>query len=109
VENILQVRSNTFILLFVSIYTRVSFVITSSNLCLLSHLCSEVFCSSNNNTLKENEIIRFPKLALTYKQIAEEGPDAFYNGSLTQTILDDIDAAGYFMLKFDSYLQDLVT
>ncbi|XP_077054039.1 glutathione hydrolase 1 proenzyme-like [Siphateles boraxobius] len=57
-------------------------------------LC-EVFCDSNNNTLKEKDIIRFPKLALTYKKIAEEGPDVFYNGSLTQTIVDDIKAAGY--------------
>ncbi|KAF4118061.1 glutathione hydrolase 1 proenzyme-like isoform X1 [Onychostoma macrolepis] len=57
-------------------------------------LC-EVFCSSNNKTiLKENDPIRFPKLALTYKKIAEEGPDAFYDGSLTQDILDVINNAG---------------
>lgn len=68
-----------------------------------------MFCDSNNNTLKENDIISFPKLALTFKKIAEEGPDAFYDGSLTQTIVEDINAAGYFMLKFDSYLKDLMT
>jgi len=66
-----------------------------------------VFCDSNNNPLKENDIIRFPKLALTYKKIAKEGPDVFYNGSLTQTIVDDIKAAGYFMHTFDSCLSDL--
>ncbi|XP_056315066.1 glutathione hydrolase 1 proenzyme-like [Danio aesculapii] len=58
-----------------------------------STLC-EVFCDSNNTLLKENDTIRFPKLAETYRKISEEGPDAFYNGSLTQSIVDDIKAAG---------------
>jgi len=63
---------------------------------LLFLLSSEVFFDSNN-PLKENYTIRFPKLALTYEKIAEEGPDVFYDGSLTQTIVDDIKAAGYFL------------
>ncbi|XDV16800.1 hypothetical protein PO909_016338 [Leuciscus waleckii] len=63
-------------------------------------LC-EVLCDSNNNLLKENDIIRFPKLALTYMKIAEEGPDVFYNGSLTQTIVDDIKAAGGIITRED--------
>ncbi|KAK7124704.1 hypothetical protein R3I94_018928 [Phoxinus phoxinus] len=54
----------------------------------------EVFCDSNNNILKENDTIRFPQLAVTYRRIAEKGPDVFYNGSLTQDIVDDINAAG---------------
>ncbi|ROL49084.1 Glutathione hydrolase 1 proenzyme [Anabarilius grahami] len=56
-------------------------------------LC-EVFCDSNKNLLKENDIIRYLKLADTYKKIAEEGPDVFYNGSMAQNIVDDIQAAG---------------
>ncbi|XDV48359.1 hypothetical protein PO909_017781 [Leuciscus waleckii] len=63
-------------------------------------LC-EVFCDLNNNTLKENDTIRFPKLALTYKVIAEEGPDAFYNGTLTQIIVDDINAKGGIITRKD--------
>lgn len=57
---------------------------------------SEVFCDSQKNILKENDIVRFPKLAETYQRIAEEGPDVFYNGSMAQSIVEDIQAAGLF-------------
>ncbi|XP_058644255.1 glutathione hydrolase 1 proenzyme-like isoform X1 [Onychostoma macrolepis] len=63
-------------------------------------LC-EVFCKSNNETKKENDPIRFPKLACTYKMIAEEGAGAFYNGSLTQSIVDDIKAKGGIITRED--------
>lgn len=53
-----------------------------------------MFCDSQQNLLKENDIIKFPKLADTYERIAEEGPDVFYNGSMAQSIVDDIQAAG---------------
>uniref|UniRef100_A0A673HI42 Glutathione hydrolase n=1 Tax=Sinocyclocheilus rhinocerous TaxID=307959 RepID=A0A673HI42_9TELE len=53
-----------------------------------------MFCDTDKNLLKENDIIRFPKLADTYEKIAEEGPDVFYNGSMAQNIVDDIQAAG---------------
>ncbi|KAG9354691.1 hypothetical protein JZ751_001404, partial [Albula glossodonta] len=54
----------------------------------------EVFCDTHKNLLKENDIIKFPKLADTYQRIAEEGPDVFYNGTMAQTIVQDIQAAG---------------
>uniref|UniRef100_A0A8C2Q052 Glutathione hydrolase n=1 Tax=Cyprinus carpio TaxID=7962 RepID=A0A8C2Q052_CYPCA len=53
-----------------------------------------MFCDSDKNLLKENDIIRFSKLADTYEKIAEEGPDVFYNGSMAQNIVEDIQAAG---------------
>ncbi|XP_039627816.1 gamma-glutamyltransferase 1a isoform X1 [Polypterus senegalus] len=56
-------------------------------------LC-EVFCNSEGKILKINEIIRFPKLAKTYRQIAEEGADVFYNGSLAHQIVKDIKEQG---------------
>lgn len=55
---------------------------------------SEVFCGKNNDVLKENETIKFPKLAQTYRKIAEEGADAFYNGTLAQNLVADIQSAG---------------
>uniref|UniRef100_A0A8C7I7U5 Glutathione hydrolase n=1 Tax=Oncorhynchus kisutch TaxID=8019 RepID=A0A8C7I7U5_ONCKI len=61
----------------------------------------EVFCDSQKNILKENDIIKFPKLADTYKRIAEEGPDVFYNGTMAQTIVDDIQAAGGIITRED--------
>lgn len=56
--------------------------------------CSEVFCGGNGDVLKENEILKFPKLAQTYRTIAEEGADAFYLGEVARNLVADIQSAG---------------
>uniref|UniRef100_A0A668A6C2 Gamma-glutamyltransferase 1b n=1 Tax=Myripristis murdjan TaxID=586833 RepID=A0A668A6C2_9TELE len=56
-------------------------------------LC-EVFCSQNGDVLKENETIKFPRLAETYRKIAQEGPDVFYKGQIAQDLVTDIQASG---------------
>lgn len=54
-----------------------------------------MFCNKNKtDVLKENEKIRYPKLAETYRIIAEEGAKAFYEGPLAQNLVADIRAAG---------------
>lgn len=56
--------------------------------------CSEVFCNQNkNDVLKEGETIKYPKLAETYKTVAEKGAQAFYEGPLAQNLVTDIQAA----------------
>lgn len=55
---------------------------------------SEVFCRGNNDVLKENETIKFMKLAQTYRKIAEEGADVFYEGEVAENLVADIQSAG---------------
>ncbi|KAL1281463.1 hypothetical protein QQF64_000266 [Cirrhinus molitorella] len=74
----------------------------TSDMILNNAALCKVFCGPHNNSvLKEKDTIRFPKLAETYKKIAEEGAEAFYDGSLTQDILDDIKAAGGIITRED--------
>ena len=44
--------------------------------------------------LKEGDILKRPELAQTLKTIAQDGIDAFYDGSLTDTIIQEINDAG---------------
>lgn len=53
-----------------------------------------MFCGKNGDILKENDTIVFTRLAETYRKIAEEGADAFYQGQLAQNLVTDIQAAG---------------
>ncbi|KAF7651238.1 hypothetical protein LDENG_00113760 [Lucifuga dentata] len=58
-----------------------------------SALC-EVFCGTNGDVLKENQTIRFPKLAETLRKIAENGADAFYQGQIADDLVMDIQTSG---------------
>ncbi|KAM9820541.1 glutathione hydrolase 1 proenzyme [Neosynchiropus ocellatus] len=56
-------------------------------------LC-EVFCGPGGTVLKENATIKYLKLAQSYRIIAEQGPDSFYQGQLAENLVSDIQAAG---------------
>lgn len=62
----------------------------------------ETFINTIDNQLyKANSIIKRPKLAKTLEIIAKEGETAFYNGSLTDTIVDEIQNGGGIITKED--------
>ncbi|XP_052781988.1 glutathione hydrolase 1 proenzyme-like [Mya arenaria] len=56
---------------------------------------------ATNGIYKKGETMKAPKLAQTLETIAEEGPDAFYNGSLSANIAADIQDAGGIITEED--------
>ncbi|TRY56539.1 hypothetical protein DNTS_022795 [Danionella cerebrum] len=56
-------------------------------------LCS-VFCDSSGNILQENDTITYRKLANTYEVIAEQGPEAFYNGTIAENLVKEVQNTG---------------
>uniref|UniRef100_A0A673B412 Gamma-glutamyltransferase 1b n=1 Tax=Sphaeramia orbicularis TaxID=375764 RepID=A0A673B412_9TELE len=71
---------------------------------LLKHqslIITILFCGEDGDVRKENETIMFPKLAETYRKIATEGPNAFYEGQLAQNLVADIAAAGTMFIDLE--------
>ncbi|XP_036450540.1 glutathione hydrolase 1 proenzyme [Colossoma macropomum] len=76
-----------------AIYSNRNTIISDKTLC-------SVFCDESGDILQENDTITFTKLADTYQEIADKGPDAFYNGSIAQNLVNDIrDAGGIITLE----------
>lgn len=56
---------------------------------------SEVLIDSlTNKTLKENDFVRYPKLADTLEKIANGGAKAFYDGELSKIIVEENNLKG---------------
>jgi len=53
-----------------------------------------VFVKEDGSLYQEGDILTMPDLANTLEVIAEEGADAFYSGSLSQAIVDDVNEMG---------------
>lgn len=66
-----------------------------------SSLC-DVFCKKNSNRiLNENDLIYFPQLADTLQKIADEGPDAFYDGPIAEDIVQSVSQSGGMISRKD--------
>ena len=55
---------------------------------------SEIFLKSDGSPLEAGDIMRRSKLADTLEMIANEGSKAFYNGTLTDVIAEEIQSCG---------------
>lgn len=44
--------------------------------------------------LKTGDVVKFEKLADTFEMIANHGADVFYNGSIAEDLIRDIEEAG---------------
>jgi len=51
--------------------------------------CRELFVKENGSLVQEGDLLKNPKLARTFRRIAED-PMTYYNGSLAREIVDDI-------------------
>ena len=64
---------------------------------------------STGDIYRKGSILKLPKLGKTLTVLADEGPDAFYNGSLTKSILEDMkrtNSSKY--LEFDSFKHTII-
>ena len=60
---------------------------------------SKVFINPDNNqTLKENEIVRYFDLANTLEKIAEKGVKVFYDGELSKIIVEENNLNGKYLI-----------
>ncbi|XP_059154517.1 glutathione hydrolase 1 proenzyme-like [Physella acuta] len=80
-------------------------IITSFNTMILQEASlREVFLNNQTGELfKEGEIMTRPKLANTLRVISREGMTAFYNGSLTDDILQDLQDIGAIISREDLF------
>jgi len=59
--------------------------------------------SETGEVKKEGDTVVFTKLAETYRRIAAGGPETFYNGSLRDDIVADLEELGD--IKYITYLK----
>ena len=60
------------------------------SLCILIYF-SETYVNPDTDSLyKEGEILKLPRMGKTLETLSEEGAQAFYNGSLTKAVLEDM-------------------
>nr|XP_023664357.1 glutathione hydrolase 5 proenzyme-like [Paramormyrops kingsleyae] len=58
-----------------------------------SHLC-DILCYGNKTVFRQGAVMRFPKLAETFENIANYGANAFYTGRIARDLIQEIKEAG---------------
>lgn len=62
---------------------------------VLFHLTRKIFTNPvTNSHMRAGDVARFPALAETYRKIAADGINTFYNGTLKNDILADLNELG---------------
>ena len=54
----------------------------------------KLYSDKDGNLLKTGDTVKFEKLADTFEMIAKHGPNVFYNGSIAEDLIRDIEEAG---------------
>ncbi|XP_040011096.1 gamma-glutamyltransferase 5a isoform X2 [Xiphias gladius] len=54
----------------------------------------KLYSDKDGNLLKTGDVVKFEKLADTFEMIANHGADVFYNGSIAEDLIRDIEEAG---------------
>ena len=61
----------------------------------------DIFCDNMGKFLPEGSFVKWPKLANTYKQIADLGPNYLYKGDVAKTMAEEIANMGGIFTKED--------
>ncbi|XP_071121764.1 glutathione hydrolase 1 proenzyme-like [Mytilus edulis] len=77
---------------------------TNNSVCEIRGI-GEIFCDKMGQILPEGSFVQWPKLAETYKQLADVGPDYMYKGKVAETMAQEIKNLGGIFTKedFESY------
>ena len=62
-----------------------------------------ILLNKNGKLPKLGDLIKLPKMAETLQIIADQGPDALYNGSLTKAFVQDIQDGGGIITEEDMH------
>lgn len=69
------------------------FIKRSENLVRREPEFSKIFVKADGSLVKEGDIVKMPKLAVTMQKVADD-PDSYYNGELAKSIAEDLKDAG---------------
>ncbi|KAJ8414780.1 hypothetical protein AAFF_G00023030 [Aldrovandia affinis] len=78
----------------VPVFPVLSYILQKKQTCATASPLQELLCHKNKTAPKLGEKLKFNKLADTMEIIANQGPDAFYNGKIARDLIRDVQDAG---------------